>query len=105
MKPPWQIDESQNSSEAEARARELAAAYLDVFGEPEHRTSSQRKVMDDLEAKCFFRKHLFVPNSRGELGQERGAWAEGRRTIYLHLLDQLDLARAGQLEKPKVIKT
>ena len=83
--------------------RELANAYEAVFGVEGHRSLAQQKVWAHQADFCYARKAVFVLNGKGELQALRAAWADGRRSWWRNVLDQLDFARAV-VEKPKTIR-
>lgn len=78
----------------------LANAYEEVFGPAERRSERQKLVLANLEEQCFGRKTANWLLPTGEIAPLRSAANEGRRQVYLHILQQLQLAHDG-LEKNK----
>ena len=83
--------------------KEVADAYEAVFGVEGHRNLAQQKVMQHVEDFCYARKAVFVLDGKGELCALRAAWADGRRSFWRNILEQLEFARATPA-KPKTIR-
>lgn len=91
---------------AKDSTRELANAFEAVFGQPETRTREQQLVAAELEHRCFFREPILALKRTGGMCPEYGRWGEGRRSVWLIILAQLDAAQAKETptEKPKAIR-
>lgn len=85
-----------------SKARRLALAFEEVFGQAPRRSSSQRLVTDHLRYMCGRDTPVFVPDKAGSFDPLRAAHKDGAQTQYLIIKRQLAVARKTREEaKPK----
>jgi hypothetical protein len=91
---------------ANPTTRELATAFEAVFGQPDARSREQRLVATELEHRCFFKEPILGLKRTGGMCPEYGRWGEGRRSVWLIILSQLEAAQAKETpaDKPKAIR-
>lgn len=83
----------------------LMAAYRDMFGgDPASRTPNQQLVMADLEVAGYFKRPTHVPipafvgDRIGAVCPVRSSIAEGRRSLFLYILSNIEFSQ--KLQQP-----
>ena len=80
---------------AQIQELKVAKAYRDVFGAPpsvgapDNRSEAQKLVWKDLEIAGYFRMNAFLSDKNGALCPLRGAFADGRRSLFLYILSNV----------------
>lgn len=84
----------------------LAAQYRALFGvppgpgEPDARSEAQIAVWNDLKIAGYADKPVFIPDRTGVLCAMRAAYADGRRSLLLYILANVNFSPKLEQQQP-----